>query len=154
MSTTLKQLPEGYKIRPMEPTDYSVLKILEVLTTVGSIGEEQFSLQVEEWKLNDRIYNPLVVTNNNDDVVACGMLFVEFKLIHELGKVGHIEDIAVRSDQQGLQLGKHLILALTEIARSKGCYKVILDCDEKNVGFYQKCGYSVAGVEMSIRFDK
>ena len=30
-------------------------------------------------------------------------------------------------------------------------YKIILDCDEKNVKFYEKCGFNNAGVEMQIR---
>ncbi len=35
-----------------------------------------------------------------------------------------------------------MILFLTELARKAGCYKSILDCDDHNVGFYERCGYS------------
>jgi ribosomal protein S18 acetylase RimI-like enzyme len=38
--------------------------------------------------------------------------------------VGHIEDIAVLSDQRGKKLGKRLIEALDSIAQKVGCYKV------------------------------
>lgn len=44
--------------------------------------------------------------------------------IHQLGKVGHIEDIVVRKDQQGKHLGLRIIEALDHIARRVGCYKV------------------------------
>ena len=51
--------------------------------------------------------------------------------IHDLGRVGHIEDIAVAKDQQGKKLGLRMIQALDYLAEKAGCYKVpcsLLDC--------------------------
>ena len=47
--------------------------------------------------------------------------------IHELGLVGHIEDIVVNKDQQGKKLGFRIIEALDYIAEKVGCYKVRVD---------------------------
>lgn len=44
--------------------------------------------------------------------------------IHNLGLVGHIEDIAVTKDQQGKRLGLRIIQALDYIGEKIGCYKV------------------------------
>lgn len=44
--------------------------------------------------------------------------------IHNLGFVGHIEDIAVAKDQQGKKLGLRIIQALDSMAQKVGCYKV------------------------------
>ncbi len=44
--------------------------------------------------------------------------------IHNLGRVGHIEDIAVAKDQQGKKLGLRMIQALDYLAEKVGCYKV------------------------------
>ncbi len=44
--------------------------------------------------------------------------------IHNLGLVGHIEDIAVTKDQQGKKLGLRIIEALDYVAKKVGCYKV------------------------------
>lgn len=44
--------------------------------------------------------------------------------IHNLGLVGHIEDIVVDKDQQGKKLGLRIIEALNYIAKEVGCYKV------------------------------
>lgn len=44
--------------------------------------------------------------------------------IHNLGMVGHIEDIVVNKDQQGKKLGLRIIEALDYIAEKVGCYKV------------------------------
>jgi glucosamine-phosphate N-acetyltransferase len=46
--------------------------------------------------------------------------------IHNLGLVGHIEDIVVNKDQQGKKLGLRIIEALDYIAEKVGCYKVNL----------------------------
>jgi glucosamine-phosphate N-acetyltransferase len=45
-----------------------------------------------------------------------------------------------------------IIDQLTHIGKLAGCYKIILCCDEKNVGFYQKCGYAKKEVEMALYF--
>lgn len=62
--------------------------------------------------------------------------------------MGHIEDIAVAKDQQGKKLGLRIIQALDYVAENVGCYKTILDCSEANEGFYVKCGFKRAGLEM------
>jgi len=91
----------------------------------------------------------LVITDDKEKVVGTGAVIVERKFIHELGMVGHIEDIAVAKDQQGKKLGLRIIQALDHVAKEVGCYKTILDCSEANEGFYVKCGYKRAGLEMA-----
>jgi glucosamine-phosphate N-acetyltransferase len=83
----------------------------------------------------------------------------------KLGTQGHIEDIAIKADQQGKKFGVKLLQALDYVAENVGCYKVcgwsivlglltdiylqtILDCSPPNEGFYVKCGYEKAGSEM------
>lgn len=73
--------------------------------------------------------------------------------VHRLGKVGHIEDIAVAKDQQGKKLGLRIIQALDYISEKVGCYKSILDCSEANEGFYVKCGFRRAGLQMAHYFE-
>ena len=73
--------------------------------------------------------------------------------IHSLGAVGHIEDIAVAKDQQGKKLGLRLIQALDYVAEKVGCYKSILDCSETNEGFYVKCGFRKAGLQMAHYYE-
>jgi ribosomal protein S18 acetylase RimI-like enzyme len=61
--------------------------------------------------------------------------FVERKFVHENGLVGHIEDIVVHKDYRKLQFGRFIIDQLTTIGKVTGCYKIILDCSDKNVPF-------------------
>lgn len=146
--------PEGYQLRPIETTDYKkgALEVLKNLTTVGEISEEEFSTLVGTWQHNPEIYHTYVIVNAKDRVVTIGSIIIEAKLIHHCGKVGHIEDIAVNSDEQGKRLGLTLIRYLLAVGKRNGCYKVILDCDPENEGFYIKCGLSRAGYEMEYRF--
>lgn len=146
-------LPDGYVFRRVQEADHvSYCETLRVLTTVGEISPANFSELVAHWSLNAEMYHPHVIVNEKGQVVATGMLLVERKLIHDCGLVGHIEDVAVSPVEQGKRLGQYMITHLTELAAEKSCYKVILDCDPKNQAFYEKCGYSNAGCEMSHRF--
>lgn len=41
-----------------------------------------------------------------------------------------------------------VIAALVAYAQSQGCYKVILDCADSNVPFYERCGFTRKEVQM------
>ena len=41
-----------------------------------------------------------------------------------------------------------VIEALMDFSSAAGCYKVILDCGESNVAFYEKCGLTRKEVQM------
>ncbi|KAI9657468.1 MAG: Glucosamine-phosphate N-acetyltransferase-like protein [Bathelium mastoideum] len=94
-------------------------------------------------------YFVIVIINETDKIVGTGTLVVERKFIHDLGIVGHIEDIAVAKDQQGKKLGLRIINALDYIASES-----ILDCSEANEGFYKKCGFKRAGLEMAHYYEQ
>jgi glucosamine-phosphate N-acetyltransferase len=173
-------LPESYTIRPMRQSDYhrGFLDCLRVLTTVGDISEEAWNERYEWMTTQGKGGYYLLVIDDGDRVVGTGALIVERKLyvsqpqskfpgnkgvlltdvvlhsIHNLGLVGHIEDIAVAKDQQGKKLGLKIIQALDFIAEKVGCYKSILDCSEANEGFYVKCGFKRAGLEMAHYYEQ
>ncbi|KAL2820030.1 L-Aspartase-like protein [Aspergillus granulosus] len=144
-------LPEGYKLRPLARSDYSkgYLDVLRVLTTVGDITEEAWNKRYDWIASRNDEYYMIVIEDDKGAIVATGSLIVERKFIHSLGMVGHIEDIAVEKGQQGKKLGLRLIQALDFIAEKVGAYKTILDCSEVNEGFYLKCGFRRAGLEMA-----
>lgn len=82
-----------------------------------------------------------LVAELDGQVVGTATLYILEKLIHDGGKVGLIEDVAVGEEARGLGVGKHLIDQLVDYAKSSNCYKVILSCSESNVGFYKKCDF-------------
>ena len=121
---------------------------------MGEISQEAFDARFEYIAKKNDTYYVLVVCDSDDVVVGTGSVVVEPKFIHALGLVGHIEDIAVAKNQQGKKLGLRIIQALDHVAKQVGCYKSILDCSEANEGFYVKCGFKRAGLEMAHYYDK
>ena len=99
---------------------------------------------------NKKIY--LLVKDNK--IVGTGSLLIEKKIYHNFRNVSHIEDIVIDSNYRGKKYGKELINNLIDISYNDfNCYKVILNCSNKNIKFYEKCGFSNKNVEM-VKYDK
>lgn len=145
-----------YEIKNLDADDYSrgFLQLLEQLTIVDSdkISKQRFAEKLDKI-LGMGCHTILVIVNNQTNtVIATGTLVIEEKFIHNLGRVGHIEDIVVDKDFRGSGLGKVIVNALVSHAKKSDCYKVILDCAESNVGFYEKCGFIRKGIELAKYF--
>ena len=124
------------QLRPLASTDYERghLAVLSVLTVVSDPGEEAWLAQFNALRAAVNTYYSIVIVNKHTDrIVGAGSVFVECKFLRGLGSVGHIEDIAVDSQQQGKKLGLRIIQALTGISENSGCYKTILNCNDKNI---------------------
>ncbi|KAI9670889.1 MAG: Glucosamine-phosphate N-acetyltransferase-like protein [Caeruleum heppii] len=149
-----ESLPANYTIRPLRRSDFhhGFLDVLRVLTTVGEVTEQQWAERYDWMSQRSEEYFVLVIWDGQK-VVGTGTVLVERKFIHNMGLVGHIEDIAVAKDQQGKKLGLKMIQALDYVAARVGCYKSILDCSEANEGFYVKCGFKRAGLEMAHYYE-
>ncbi|KIW17290.1 hypothetical protein PV08_04481 [Exophiala spinifera] len=148
-------LPQGYTIRPLRRSDYygGFLDTLRVLTAVGEPTLAEFNARYDFMYSRNDTYYILVICDGSGTVVGTGAVMVERKFIHNMGLVGHIEDIAVAKNQQGKKLGLRIIQALDYVAENVGCYKCILDCSEANEGFYVKCGFKRAGLEMAHYYE-
>jgi glucosamine-phosphate N-acetyltransferase len=107
--------------------------------------KEQFNFM----KARNDMYFTIVIENTaKKEIVAAGTVLIERKFIHGVSKVGHIEDIVVNKNYRGQNLGKWIIEQLKDIGKAVGCYKIILDCSEKNIPFYEKCGFKHKEYEM------
>jgi len=146
------QLPPDLQIRPLASTDYKRghLDVLSVLSVVNDLGEAAWVNQFHAMRVTPRTYYSIVIVDKaSDKIVAVGTLFIERKFLHGLGSVGHLEDVAVDKSQQGKKLGLRIIQALTYISETSGCYKTILNCNDTNIPFYEKCGYVKKENEMA-----
>jgi glucosamine-phosphate N-acetyltransferase len=136
--------------RLMKPTDYEKghLVVLAQLSPfeVTAITKEAYT------EFASRAGRNVWVIEDAGRIIASGTLLVERKLIHCLSAVGHIEDIVVAADMRGVGIGRALIAHLVAIAKQQGCYKVILDCNEQKMPFYEACGFVRKGAAMAIYF--
>lgn len=73
------------------------------------------------------------------------------KFTHSGGKVGHIEDVAVRKEYEGNGIATKIIKEIISCAKKEGCYKIILDCKNNLLPFYQKFGFYIH--ENCLRLD-
>lgn len=145
---------EGYKLRRLEKRDYTS-QYFALLRQLTSCNDDRISKNIFEDfvdSLGDHHQIWLIENNQNQRIVGTGTLWIEQKIIHDMGKVGHIEDIVIDSMCRGVGLGEWLVKHLKEIAiTDKRCYKVILNCSNDKIGFYQKCGFHKKGDMMDSR---
>ena len=136
------------QFRNLQKNDFNLgyLDLLSQLTEVNknNISSEKFSNFIDKLGENHKI----IIIINNNKIIATGTLLIENKIIHSISKVGHIEDIVVDSNSKGLGIGKQIVNYLTNLAKENNCYKVILNCNDHNIGFYQKCGYQKKETQM------
>ena len=142
------------QIRPLNNSDFhkNFFPLLEQLSDVGHISQDFFAKQLK--RLHDDSMQRMLVCEDVSlgRIVGTGTMVVEPKFIHSASFVGHLEDLVVDHALRAKGLGQRLVTELMEFARSKGCYKVIVDCSEDNVGFYQKCGFKRKEMSMSCYF--
>ncbi|EFY86992.1 GNAT family acetyltransferase, putative [Metarhizium acridum CQMa 102] len=141
-------LPEGFTIRPLEKEDYAkgFLTCLEHLTWTGNQTEHEFNERYDEMDTQGKGPYYYVVIEHAGRIVGTGAVVVEKKF------VGHVEEICIAKPYQAKGLGLKMINALDSVARNVGCTKSLLNCDPAKSGFYLKCGYASAGMEMQHHF--
>jgi glucosamine-phosphate N-acetyltransferase len=144
-----------FEVREIKESDLKkgYFSTLKNLSELGSVEE---SMERAEQILNNIISNPLhrifvAIDKETSEVIGATTLLVEQKFIHSGGKAGHIEDVVTRKGFEGLGIGSALISHALHFAKTAGCYKVVLDCSDTNIKFYQKAGFKVH--ETSMRFD-
>ena len=146
-------------IRRIDKLDYDagIIELLSQLTVISKdeITREKFNNYIETISKNNNHITIVIEENSNlKPIVGTATLLIEQKLIHNISFVGHIEDVVVDEKYRGQSLGKLMIDHLVNKAELLDCYKVILDCEEKNKSFYSKCGFKHKGVEMALYFGK
>lgn len=126
-------------IRLMDATDLD-RGFLQALAAIRPIDlTPAQAIDVYRDRLKSRVRTYVAIINNQ--VAGTASIFIEPKFIHAGGVVGHIEDVAVHPDSQKRGIGKALILHLLDECQKFRCYKVILDCAEATIPFYEKLGF-------------
>lgn len=149
-----------YAIREIEESDIEnggLLEVLENLASVGGLTRPAAAAILKDIKSNPlhRIYVAVVQEDTEQGlVIGTTTLLVEPKFIFGGGRVGHIEDVAVRAGYQTRGIGFKLVKYATEQAVLMRCVRTVLDCSDKNIPFYEKIGYSYHGNTMKIQHNQ
>ncbi|MBN2884499.1 GNAT family N-acetyltransferase [Patescibacteria group bacterium] len=131
----------SFKIRQLQISDLqqgSFFQTLSALRTVDKMQESEA----------EKIFNDCVargietyVLEEDGNIIASARLLFEAKYYHQGRLAAHIEDVATHTDHQGRGLGRALIQHLITVCHEKNCYKIILDCADNIVPFYEKQGF-------------
>jgi glucosamine-phosphate N-acetyltransferase len=82
-------------------------------------------------------------------IIGAGTIIIVYK-IHN-NPIGQIEDVIISEKHRKNGFGKQIIEKLVDIGKNEyKCYKIILNCLEKNIKFYENCGFINVGLEMKL----
>ncbi len=138
-------------IRYIENTDFQdYLNLMKEFHGYDyNISYDKFVEQLNNFKDNDYCSILIIFSNKDNRIIGAGSIYKLIKLHNN--PIGQIEDIIITEKYRGNGFGKLIIDKLADIGLNKlNCYKVILNCLEKNIKFYEKCDFVVAGVEMKL----
>lgn len=95
-------------------------------------------------------YRTIVIYSEKEKrIIGAGTIIIVHK-IHN-NPIGQIEDVIISEKYRKNGFGKQIIEKLINIGKNEcKCYKIILNCLEKNIKFYENCGFINVGVEMKL----
>ena len=143
----------SFIIRELKEEDLSngFIETLSNLSEVGKLANDTIRKREILSEIKDKNYRIVIAEDNqNHQTIGSATLLIEQKFIHNGGKVGHIEDVVTRKGYEGKGIGREILKELIKIAKDNECYKIILDCDEKLVKFYEKLGFKKHSIMMRL----
>jgi glucosamine-phosphate N-acetyltransferase len=120
-----------------DPKDF--FETLGNLREVGSLTSEEAKDIL--LKINSQDSHIFVAVTPEGKIIGSATLLIEQKFIRKGSRCGHIEDVSVAKGFEGNGIGSAVVKKAVEYAEKSGCYKVILDCNDNNIPFYQKLGF-------------
>tara|TARA_B100001758_G_C18386324_1_gene600336 strand:- start:166 stop:618 length:453 start_codon:yes stop_codon:yes gene_type:complete len=116
-----------------------IIGLLKQLTSTPMMQKQHYLNIINNLPHNHFIF----VLMLNDTPIGMITLFIEQKIIHNGGKVGHIEDLVVDKKYRKKGYASLLISHVVSIAKLYNCYKCILNCNDDNISIYQKNGFTL-----------
>lgn len=135
------------KIQKFKERSLEISNLLSYLslTNIDSKDIENFCLTKPD---NHNTY--ICIDIEKDKLVGIITIFIERKLIHNMGKVAHIEDLVVHPEYRKNGISKLLINTCIQDAKNEECYKIILNCSENLIKFYEKNNFHNSGFQMRV----
>ena len=136
-------------IRKLNHKDYNNYYSLINQLKTTSFSKKEFKNTLKKIKKgNSEIW---VLVENNIFLGSCTIIF-EYKFIHNNSKIAHIEDLIINNQYRSKGMGKILLNHLINYAKNKECYKIILNCDDKLVSYYEKNDFVKKSNGMALYF--
>ena len=140
-------------IRKLEYEDYykGFFELLSQLTSAEKPSFENFKNHLD--LINDRKVEQIyVATTDESNIIGTICVFVEVKFIHGLSRIGHIEDFVVDEKIRKNKIGSKLMELAKNYCQEQNCYKIILDCEDKLIPYYEKFGFKKKANSMQLYY--
>lgn len=95
----------------------------------------------------------IYVAEEGGRIVGSFALLVMLNLGHCGAPSAIVEDVVVAPQMQGRGVGAAMMRAAMDLARDKGCYKLVLSSNAKRVrahAFYERLGFTRHGMSFSV----
>ena len=125
-----------------------ILDLLNQLTDTPKYDRYYFENIVNSLEDNHFIYLCLI----ENKVIGIITLIIEKKLIHHGKCVGHIEDLVIDKNYRNKGIARKLLNFVIIKSRENNCYKIILDCAEEYIKFYEKLNFKKTAHQMRYDF--
>lgn len=89
----------------------------------------------------------------NNQLVGIASTILENKIAYGHSQCLHVEDVVVDAEYKSMGVGKALLEFIKDKAKSLGVRKIILNCDEDKIQFYEKVGFFVDGYCMRLNIE-
>lgn len=123
----------------------------ESLSALRDITTLNESTKIEIFdRIQKRAGHYIHVAEYKNQVIGTGTLIIEPKFIHNGGKAGHVEDVAIRREFQRQGVGTQIMNSLKQKAKDEKCYKMVVVCDTDVSKFYTKLNYHKNSIYMRI----
>ncbi len=134
-------------IRELKKDDLNngLLETIKEVWDITEISDETY----DDFNNNN---NHMFVVEINSSIIGCATLHLQKKFIRDGGIAGFIEDVVIREEFRGNNIGSKLINKLINKSKELGCYKVILSCFPERTNFYNKCGFEKESLTMRYNF--
>lgn len=135
------------ELKKLQKKDFKIYyNLISQLSNIEFFSIQKFNDYIDSLNNNHHIY--LLYVDNC--IFGCGSIVFEQKITYNFKYVAHIEDIVIDSKYRGLGYGNTLLDLLIDKCKDKDCYKIILNCKEELIEFYQKCGFNFDSYCMRI----
>jgi glucosamine-phosphate N-acetyltransferase len=144
----------NYQVRELEKKDLdSNLGYLETLKNLTEVKELPIERLEEIFdKIKEQGTCIFVAVKDDGQIIGATSLLLEQKFTHGGVLAGHIEEVATRKGYEGMGVASTLIKKAIEVAQENNCYKLILDCEDNLIPFYEKFDFKEKGNYMRIDF--
>ena len=146
MISTLKEYVKKTNIK-RELIKIELIELYTNLSNCSYVTDDIFDDLIE----NSNIY-VCHRTNDYTRIYGAITLIIERKFIHNGQYVCHVEDVVVSEKVTGKGYGKEMINYAIEYSKNRGCYKIILNCNDKLKPYYEKFGFVNKNHEMSLYY--